>query len=276
MWVSCRVRSDSHTFTTPPFRLFQLDASNIRIHGVRQHDFVLSVRPLHEHAPEPSQIHDCHRVIAALLIAFNVGALGTFTIAQDPWAHPILTITEDLEGNGARSTALVVEPETIYEERQPISEFDVEAAALVFGIVARERTTVLTGEYLRGLMLMRMNVLELNFRREAFLCFYRALEHFAAARILKVRKLTNELRDLQRALRTLTNDEELITELQTVYRIRSSQVAHSQVDQEDISKDDLLKTKVFLDFVMHKTFKAEADAAISARRAETLGPGCGA
>lgn len=272
MWVSCRIRSDSHLLTTPPFHLFQLDASNIRIHTIREHDFVVSVRPLDEHAQDSSQLHDGYRVISALLIAFNVGALGTFTIAQAPWAHPILTIAENLEGNGARSTALVVEPETAYEERRAISEIDVEAAALVFGIVARERTPVLTGEYLRGLMLMRMNVLDLDFRREAFLCFYRALENFAAARILKVRKLSNELRDLQRALRTLTNDEELIGELQTVYRIRSSQVAHSQVAQENISKDDLLKTKVFLDFVMHRTSRAEANAAMSAQRAKNSEP----
>lgn len=269
MWISCRLRSDSHLLTIPPFHLFQLDASNIRIHSIREHDFVVSVRPLDEHAQESSQLHDCYRVISALLIAFNVGALGTFTIAQDPWAHPILTIAEDLEGNGVRSAALVVEPETAYEERRVISEIDVKAAVLVFGIIARERTPALTGEYLRGLVLMRMNVLDLDFRREAFLCFYRALEHFAAARILRVRRLSNELRDLQQALRTLTNDEVLIGELQAVYRIRSSQVAHSQVAQENISKDDLLKMKVFLDFVMHKTFKAEANAAMLVRRSNS-------
>ena len=266
MWVSSRIRTDSHILTSEPFRLFQLDKSNIRIHGVCEHDFVLSVRPLHEDAPEPAQIHDCHRVIAAMLIALNIGALGTFTFDRDPWVHPILTVADDLDGLGSRTAALVVEPETTYPKRQQITERDVENCALVFGIVARERTPILTGEYLRGLLLMRMNVLELNFRRESFLCFYRALEHFAVNRILKIRKLSNELRDLQRALRTLTDNDELIEELRTVYRIRSSQVAHSQNNQVEVTQDDLLKTKVFLDFVMHKTFKEEANAAMSARR----------
>lgn len=273
MWVSCRIRTDSHTLTADPFRLFQLEASNIRIHGVREHDFILSVRPLRGQAPEPEQAHDCRRVMAAFLIALNIGALGTFTIAQDPWAHPILTIADDLDGNGARMAALVVEPETAYAERRPITELDTQNSALVFGIVARERTAVLTGEYLRGLVLMRMNVLELNFRREAFMCFYRALENFSANRILKVRRLANELRDLQRAMRTLTDDDELIAELRTVYRVRSSQVAHSQGAQHDVSQDDLMKTKVFLDFVMHKTFKAEANSVMSARRAAAKQPG---
>lgn len=266
MWVSCRLRTDSHTLTSSAFRLFQLEASNIRIHDVRKEDLLISVRSLKTDAPEPVQIHDCHRVITAMLIALNVGALGTFTFSQDPWAHPVLTAADDLEGTNARSSALVVESDTGYAERRQIEEIDIENTALIFGVVARERTLVLTGEYCRGLLLARMNVLDLNFRREAFLCFYRALEHFVANRLLKVRKLSNELRDLQRGLRMLTSDQELIDELRTVYRIRSSQVAHSQDTQFDISQDDLMKTKVFLDFVMHKTFKEEANRAMEARR----------
>ena len=266
MWVSCRLRTDSHTLTSSAFQLFQLDASNIRIHDVRDHDLLISVRPLNTDAPEPVQIHDCHRVIRAMLIALNIGTLGTFTFAQDPWAHPVLNAADDLAGTNVRSAALIVEADTAYPERRQIGETDIENAVLIFGIVARERTPVLTGEYCRGLLLARMNVLELNFRREAFLCFYRALEHFVANRLLKVRRLSNELRDLQRGLRMLTSDQELIDELRTVYRIRSSQVAHSQGTQSEISQDDLMKTKVFLDFVMHKTFKEEANRAMAARR----------
>ena len=275
MWVSCRLRTDSHTLASSAFRLFQLHDSNIRVHDVRDHDLLISVRPLNTDAPEPAQIHDCHRVITAMLIALNVGTLGTFAFAQDPWAHPILTAADDLTGRNARSIALVVEADTAYPERRQIEETDVESAALVFGIIARERTPVLTGEYCRGLLLARMNVLELNFRRESFLCFYRALEHFVANRLLKVRRLTNELRDLQRGLRMLTADQELIDELRTVYRIRSSQVAHSQDKQSDISQDDLMKTKVFLDFVMHKTFKEEANRAMAARRNSNVTSGAG-
>lgn len=267
MWVSSRIRTDSHTLTPEAFRLFQSPELNIQIHTVHEQDFILSVRPVDENVPVPVQIHDCNRVINAMLIALNVGTLGTFTLDEDPWAHPVLTVADDLDGKNWRKAALVINLETEYPERQQITDLHVEYSALIFGIIARERAPVLVGEYLRGLLLMRLNVLELNFRRESFLCFYRALEHFAANRILKVRKLSNELRDLQKAIRTLTSDEELIGELRTVYRIRSSQVAHSQNEQVEISHDDLLKTKVFLDFVIHKTFKAEADEAMWARGA---------
>ena len=272
MWISCRVRSDSHTLNEQAFGLFQLDESNIRIHQIRERDFVVSVRSLNEGAPEPVQVHDCHRVISALLISLNVGALGMFCWDQDPWVHPVLTVTDDFEGKNPRGAALVVQSDTTYEERKAIQDLDVMNAALVFGIVAREKSAVLTGEYCRGLLLLRMNFVELNFRREAFMCFYRALEHFVAVRILKVKRLSNELRDLQKGLAKLTDDRELIEELQTVYAIRSSQVAHSQIEQREITWDEVLKTKVFLDFVMHKEFKDEANRAMAERRAQSATP----
>lgn len=270
MWVSCRVKCDSHILSAEAFRLFQLDEANIRIREVRDRDFLLSVKSLDDSAPEPLQVHDCHRVISALLIALNVGAIGMFYWAADPWVHPVLTVTDDLEGKNARAAALVVNSDTTYEQKKPLSDIDVENAALVFGIVAREKSPVLTGEYCRGLLLLRMNFAELNFRREAFMCFYRALEHFVAVRILKVKRLTNERRDLQRGLATLTNDRALVDELRELYAIRSSQGAHSQATQREITFDEVLKTKVFLDFVMHKEFKAEANRAMAERTGRSV------
>ncbi len=267
MWVSCRIKCDSHLLTESVFRLFQMDEMKTRIREVKERSFLISVKSLDEEAPEPVQVHDCHRVICAMLIALNVGSIGMFYWADDPFVHPVLTVADDLDGNNAHSGALIVHSNTAYEELKPLTEQDVESAALVFGIVAREKSALLTGEYCRGLLSMRMNFAELNFRREAFMCFYRALEHFAAVRILKVKRLSsNELKDLQRALRTITNEQALLDELKVVYSIRSSQVAHSQGLQRDLTLDEVLKTKVFLDFVMHQEFKAEANREMAQRR----------
>jgi hypothetical protein len=259
VWISCRVRSDSHTLSEPPFRLFQSTESNIRISHVRQRDFVVSVRALEESDPEPAQLHHGHHVLNAILISLNVAALGSFYWNEDPWVHPVLTIADDFEGTNARGGALVIRSDTTYEELKPIEDQDLYNTALIFGIVAREESKVLIGEYCRGLLLLRMNFYELNFRREAFLCFYRALEHFVAARILGVKKLKNELRDLQRGLAKVGASAAILDELREVYSIRSSQVAHSQIGQREITLDEVLKTKIFLDFIMHKTFKEQAN-----------------
>jgi hypothetical protein len=89
------------------------------------------------------------------------------------------------------------------------------------------------------------------------MCFWRALENFVGVRILKVTKLNNELRDLQRGLSIIGAPAELVAELKEVYITRSSQVAHAQTTVRDVTFDEVIKAKVFLDFVMYKTFKAQ-------------------
>lgn len=266
MWISCCIRSESHTLSEPAFRLLQSAESNIRVKRVRERDFVISVRALVESDSEAAQLHHGHHVINAFLIALNVAALGSFYWNNDPWVHPVLTVADDHEGTNSHEGALIVRSDTEYEELKPIEERDIHDAILVFGIVAREESRVLTGEYCRGLLLLRMNFYDLNFRREAFLCFYRALEHFVAARILGVKRLQNELRDLQRGLSKVGASKELLDELRSLYAIRSSQVAHSQIGQRELTFDEVLKIKVFLDFVMHKTFKEQANQIMQARR----------
>lgn len=266
MWISCQIRSDSHTLTDAPFRLLQLPESNIRIHQVSGRDFVISVRAPDEKAPEPVQVHHAHHTINAILIALNAASLGYFYWSSDPWVHPVMTVTDDFAGTNHRFGGLVINSDTTYEILKSLEERDIYNTVLIFGIVAREASNALTGEYCRGLLLLRMNFYDLNFRREAFLCFYRALEHFVAARILNVPKLKNELRDLKRALAQVGASQELVNELREVYALRSSQVAHSQTNQREITFDEVMKTKVFLDFIMHKTFKAQANQMMEARR----------
>lgn len=266
MWISCRIKSHSHTLDNEAFRLLQSDATNMRVHKVSEQEFTLSVRPRHPESPEFEQLAEAHQVILCFLIALNVGSLGAFAWAEEPWVHPVFAVTEDMEGTRGYRAAIVAQSSMQHGELTELKEADVYSVVLVFGIVARERTSVLTGEYARGLLLLRMNFAELNFRREAFMCFYRAFEHFIASRILKVSKLGNELKDLQRGLRTITQSQEIIDEFRSIYAIRSSQAAHSQVKQREITLEEVLKVKVFLDMVMNTEFKREANAEMLARR----------
>ncbi len=219
MWVSCRIRSDSHTLTETPFKLFLMEESNIRVHHVRERDFVLSFRAHDESISEAEQIHHAHNGVCAFLVALNAGAIGSFYWYDDPWVHPVLHIADDLRGKNLRGASLVVKNDTTYEELKPIEYQDLYNTALIFGIVAQEKSKVLIGEYCRGLVLLRMNFYDLNFRREAFLCFYRALEHFVAVRILGVKCLTKELAQLKQGLKQIGMSQELADELREVYSI---------------------------------------------------------
>ena len=73
-----------------------MNEANMRIQDVSERDFLLSVKSVDDSVPEPVQVHDCHRVISALLIALNVGSIGMFYWADDPWVHPVLTVADDL------------------------------------------------------------------------------------------------------------------------------------------------------------------------------------
>ena len=267
MWVSCRIRTDSHVLTDAAFRLLKLPESNIRVSEVTAHDFLLWIRGIEDRAvPERTHVHHGHHVIRAFLIALNVAAFGMFYWSAEPWVHPVLFLSDDLDGTNHRAGALVVTSSHSLETLKTLDENEVQNAVIIFGVLARERNTVLEGEYSKGLLLLRMNFYDVNFRREAFLCFYRALENFVARRILQVKKLKNELRDLQRGLVQIGASQELVDELAEVYTTRSSQVAHAQVTPREISFDDVMKAKVFLDFVMHKTFKAQGVQMLEARR----------
>lgn len=266
MWISCRIRSDSHTLSETVFRLFQSNTSNIRIHRVQENDFVVSVQTYDDTEPESIQIYKGYHIINAMIISLNVGSLGGFYWYDDPWVHPVLTLTDDLTGKNPRSTALIMPSDTKFEKLSPLEESDIQNVALIFGILAQEKSNIITDEYCRGLLLLRMNFYEINFRREAFLCFYRAFENFVTMRILNIPKLNNELKDLQQGLSKVGASQELIEELKELYIIRSSQIAHSQIDQRDISLDEVMKIKIFLDFIIHKTFKTQAINTLETQR----------
>lgn len=117
------------------------------IHKVSEREFTLSVRPRHPESPEFEQLAEAHQVILCFLIALNVGSLGTFIWAEEPWVHPVFAITEDMEGKRGYRAALIAQSSMQCGELTEIKEADIYSAILVFGIVARERTSVLTGEY---------------------------------------------------------------------------------------------------------------------------------
>jgi len=167
---------------------------------------------------------------------------------------------DDLDGANSRGVALFVEPPLVEMGKHvPFAEKDEYKAILLFGVFSRGSANVLENEYCKGLLLLRMQFGEINFLRDAFMCFYRVLEHFATHRVLGVPRLQNELKQLQFCLRSLGFGDALVAEMKELYTIRSSQTAHAQLMQKRITGDDVLKLKVFVDALLHKTLLLEAN-----------------
>lgn len=257
MWISAPIQTDSHRLSEQAFALLMGPGSEIRVQDVSENAFLVSVlAPEDSSDDEPRAALGGHKAQRLFLIALNVATLGRFYWADEPWVHPIVHVSESLESERHQGT-IVVRPAALDLPLADLSERDVQNAAILFGTMARHPDSSLEAEYARGLLLMRMHYFDIDFRREAFACFYRALEYFAAHRILHVKKLKNELRDLQRAIESLGMAKELLGELKGIYAVRSSQVAHAQTIPRDVTLEEIMKTKTFLDFVMFKTYKRQ-------------------
>lgn len=109
MWASCIVQSDTHSIEPESFHLLQSGALNIRAVRVDSKRLRVYVR-----APMPSSrdehLHHAHHVIKALVLSLNVGSLGCFYWENGPWAHPVLALSDDLDGETQQQIALVTEP----------------------------------------------------------------------------------------------------------------------------------------------------------------------
>jgi hypothetical protein len=266
MWTSCTLETSSHTLSPGAFSVLERSEANTRIRVLSETELLISVRHIGPDTDTPIQkLHHAHQVIRTFVIGFNVASLGYFYWQNAPWLHPVLSISSDLEGSDRTESTLMAEPVHAFESRSALSSQIVQNAILIFGIFAKEPSIALGTEYTKGILLLRMQFCDVHSRTEAFMCFYRALEYFIASRVLKVRKLTNELKDMQRGLAIVGLDGEILDEFREIYVIRSSQAAHTQIQPRELTFDEVMKTKVFLDFVIHKTFVAQGHALMQAR-----------
>lgn len=97
------------------------------------------------------------------------------------------------------------------------------------------------------------------------MCFYRVLEHFVTRRVLGTPRLQNELREIQSCISNLGFGQELTDEMKELYLIRSSQTAHAQNVQRQISTEEVLKIKVYVDALLFKVLFAEANHIMEAK-----------
>jgi hypothetical protein len=259
MWVSCGIISETHSLPIGSFKRFQSEGLHTRITRLDEHHLRISVKPSAQ-CSAGQHIHRAHYVIRKLVLALNVGSLGHFYWENGPWAHPILTVTDELNGANPQDFALVVDsPKVDLEDMRPFSDVDEYRAALLFGVFARGSAHVLEDEYCRGLLLNKMQYCDIDFRRDAYMCFYRVLEHFVTRRVLGAPRLQNELKEIQSCIRSLGFSDDLIEQMRELYVIRSSQTAHAQNVQRQITSDEVLKLKIYVDALLFKNLFAEAN-----------------
>jgi hypothetical protein len=136
-----------------------------------------------------------------------------------------------------------------------ITESEVVNSLYLYGALTKESNDELVSEYLKGLVHLSLNYPGAHFEKDAFANFYRTFEHLVTARMLKQRKLKNELRQILGVLSSMGLSSELQSEFKDLYAIRGGQAMHAQLPPTRVDRETCMKMKVFTDVVFFHVYK---------------------
>lgn len=120
----------------------------------------------------------------------------------------------------------------------------------------KEKDDIFISEYIKGIFGLHNSLFDINFKNESFSSFYKAFEYFCTKRILKVKTLTNEKKQLKGVLTDFGFEDEVTNDFDEIYRIRCNDIMHAQKGlNEGVNSDILLRLKIFLDSILHKHYE---------------------
>ena len=260
MEIELDIRSHSHKFAEGCFAFFEQNAMGLRVIQTSESTFTLVVegKPFKELGSEHILYHS-HLWATSFLIALNIATLGYLSWKDAPSLHPIYRVL-GTDSHQVRDTIALVQqvPITLERDRE-LTDLDIHNALITLGALTQDNDPNSRVEYLKGLLHIGASHLDVTFYREAFGNFYRCMESFVTRHVLGVRQLSNEVKDIQRALAQIGAGDELQTAFKEIYAIRSNQVAHAQKQQIAFELDDVFKAKAFADLVMYKTYRKHAE-----------------
>lgn len=258
--LRCRVVCLSHKLSVEALAPFLQDALLIRASNVSERAFDLTCyypfdcrqtpRGLFVAASEPLSI---------FLFSMNAATLGFFVWDPTPSLGPTFRAVAYPDSRELVSSSRA----TQWISDQLLTSSDVRFAQLLFSVMAKDTDRSARDEYIKGLLHLRLSFFPYDFHREAFSNFYRAFEYVVTARLLRRRRLANEIRDMTDALSNLGIPGEVVAEFPALYALRGEQIMHAQKRPGPIDRDSVLKMKVFLDAVLHALYRPLVDGLIA-------------
>jgi hypothetical protein len=259
MRIRCHAVSLSHTLQADCFHLFDVGPTMIRLDRESERAFTVTIdaNAFAEAGSEHLEYH-AHISASCMLVALNIATMGYFTWRQHPSLHPIYEVLPD-DGSPPNFISLSATQPAEFPIDRELTAADVERAVIIYRPIVNDAALAARTEYIKGLLHLGASHLDVNFYREAFGNYYRCMENCVTQKILNVRGLSNEVADIRRALESIGADETLQDAFRQVYALRSSQVAHAQRLQEELTFDNVLAAKAFADLVMYKTYRKIAE-----------------
>ncbi|MCE9518288.1 MAG: hypothetical protein K8R87_01770 [Verrucomicrobia bacterium] len=237
------------------FDFIALPECDLDIHEISETTFSLGISSSKFPATSPREFA-CKgsHVSSYFLMAINVATLGHFE-----WASKSNMMTSFSLVNESTKQILRLPLNLEYQFPTPKSQLTsgmmMRAAQLMFAL-AREGSPHVRTEYLKGIYHFGFSYFDLSFAKDAFANFYRSFEYFVTQRILKLRKLSNEKKQIVAAMKQIGLNDSIIEMFSSeIYPLRGGQVMHAQNDQTEIEWEHVAKTKLLADVMMHELYK---------------------
>jgi len=252
------VRSYSHILKESAFAVLMSEECLTRVLDVRDDKLKVEVI-MTEEMKETNKDYFGYGflVSSSFLMALNIAALGhfTWTIGNRMFWH-----CEHIGPSGKPEQILMNAREVSFPtEKALLTENEVRNSLIILGSLLRESEQNFRREYLKGILHLNAGFGDLAFHREAFANFYRSFEYFVTTRVLKKKKLSNEIKDLKEGIRLLGLPGKFCDEFISLYKKRSEQIMHAQRVPKDVDLEDVLKIKVFTDYALHRYYRSKAN-----------------
>lgn len=252
--IRTKILSHHHRLTEDAFEYFQNPELLLQVSDVKENSFIVSCyRTKDDKIPELfySKSHD---VISHFLIAINVATLGHFTW-DFRFVSPAPYLYLDSQNNKAEFLFAGTEKYVPEEEPLQIQKPLIWRTLQLLLALGNEKDRPLTTEYIKGLYNFHNGFFNIDFINEAFSNFYKAFEFFCTEKTLKLKKLTNEKKQLRSVLCEFGFEKKVLDEFDKIYLIRCNLAMHAQKGLQSIDKGAVVRIKIFLDSIMHKYYQ---------------------
>ncbi len=263
------IQSYSHILKRSAFAILMKEEALTRVLDVKRDSLKIEVIMTEEMKRKNKDYFGyAFGVSSSFLMALNIAALGHFT-----WVlgNRLFWCCEHIRRSGEKEQILVGGKNISFlTEKTELTEGQVKNSIIICASLLREVEQDFRREYLKGIIHLNAGFADLVFYREAFANFYRSFEYFMTTRVLKKKKLKNEVKELQEGIRSLGLSEDFCEEFRNLYKTRSEQVMHAQRAPKEIDGEDVLKIKVFTDYALYKYYKSKGDEWLDQRRKNDL------
>jgi len=268
----CIIVSHSHRLNKEAFSLLMSWNGPFIVSDVKEKSFLLTITNKSSNCTDIKHFDALSYVsISAFIIALNIASLGYFTWDWYGFSVPRYEVYNPIKEEKRLIFPLQMKYRKEYFEGsiKEITEKEIRNACKYYGVLAKdkeEKISIIREEYIKGILHLSLTFFNIDFCKEAFFNFYRCFENIVTNKVLQVKKLDKEVKNIEKAINKVGLGKILTKQFKSIYVIRSNQVMHAQKKQVNITLDDVYAIKTYLDALLFKVFTPILDEALKRYR----------